>query len=87
MAPTSPNFERLDDVGDPILSQVILMGDEELNKRIGQTLTIGCKRPNGIFFLDGVLLSVTGTHIFLSTRNGEQGFLLSDISKIEFRGR
>ena len=63
------------------------MSDKELIKRIGQTITIGCKRPNGIFFSDGILLSVSNTHLFLSTRNGEQGFLLSDISKIEFRGR
>jgi len=59
---------------------------EQLKKHINERITIGQKRGGSVFFIDGVLVAVSDTHVFLKTNVGEQAFLLSEISKIEFRG-
>jgi len=62
--------------------------DLELSKRIGQRITIGHKRFDGRpFFVDGILKSITDTHIYLETRSGTEAFLLAELSKIEFSKR
>ncbi|MFA5077350.1 MAG: hypothetical protein WC488_02900 [Candidatus Micrarchaeia archaeon] len=59
----------------------------EIEKHLGELASVGHKRPNGIFFIDGVLKAVSPTHLFLSTSRGDVALLLSEVSKIEFKSQ
>ena len=59
--------------------------NEEIKKRIGEKATLGLKRPNGVFFVSGLIQGVSDTHIFFRTYDGkEEAYLLADITKMEF---
>jgi len=56
-------------------------------EHIGDLVSVGHKRPNGVFFIDGTIISVNPTHLLLKTKYGNQALLLSDISKVEFHAQ
>jgi len=53
-------------------------------EHIGELVSVGHKRPNGVFFIDGIIISVSQTHLLLKTKYGHQALLLADIAKVEF---
>lgn len=58
--------------------------NDELEKHVGERITFGHRRPNGVFFDGGILKAVSSTHIFVLTSRGEQAFLIVELSKLEF---
>ena len=58
----------------------------EILKHVGERITIAHARKEGRpFFTDGILKDVSETHLYLITATGVQAFLLTELSKIEFR--
>lgn len=61
------------------------MGSEEIfNKHRGELVTLGLKRPSGVYFSDYLLKEASVTHLFVVSSRGEEAILLSEIVKIEF---
>lgn len=57
----------------------------EIKKHIGEQITIAHKRINNrVFFFTGKLTDVSPTHLFLEMNGKIDGFLLADITKMEF---
>ncbi len=57
----------------------------ELQKHVGEKVSLGLKRPNGAFFVTGYIQSISPTHLFFRTLDGrEEAYLLTDIVKMEF---